>query len=539
MSPDTPSSGKPLSPEAAMGAAQDIFEKATGLGGMVPGGGAAISAGVPPASLVKFISWREGQWQCQSFGVRLLRRRENDTEAVEIESKAIKFEAKPDYLEMGEPEKQEKAWIIPVKIKEGVQLAPPGSSSQAEVSYQVGEEVRPEPPAAADLIEIKVTVTVPVKLDAPLAGATALAGMIPGGAAVVSAGLPAVELKKNITYLVQPPQVTWRKYQNHPVRLDGLPVLSSMDLEDLEADPERIILESAPLPPGWLNGVTVTAALPQASKKLEIDLARLEPAETAENTLAARLKISSRRLVVHPVAAIGHVKDVVNVRPQVLVITRSKHLGVQVFPGLPLAAQALDVAVYYQNRPAARHAWGPAQNFFTSDLAKVALIPPDKAAQPPDICTLGVALKILPDWNEPPVRWYLEEAFPGSGEESGAASLDDKLAPAAAAETTYQAPTLTCWEKQGQPDRRKIICWVGPGEAGEADPVPEHEGLFFGCPVKTEIDLAKRSRRARFKIRLGPRDLLGDSGPGRVTLQDPEGAKQSLVREFIVDIDYF
>ena len=542
MSPDQENnSGATPTPEEVMGAAQDLFEKATGMGGMIPGGGSIISSGVPAATLVKFIHWQDGAWKCQSFGVRLFRRQEKESQPIEIDPKAIKFKAKPDYLEMGEPQKQEKAWIIPMKVKEGIQITPSQSQSSQEFAYRLGEEVKPEPPRAENLIEVKVTVTVPVKVDAPLAATTALGGMIPGGGSLVSAGLPALELKKEITYLVQPPQVAWRKFQNHPIRLDGLPVTSSLDLEDLEADPERIILRSTPLPPGWLQGVTVTAALPQTSKKLQIELARIEPAEAAENTLEARLKVSSRQLVIHPVKSIGPAKDVVNVRPELLMVTQSQHLGVQVQKGLLLAAQALDVAVYYRNQPAERHDWGPAVNFFTSTLSKVALIPPDKVASPPDICTLGVALKILPNWAEPPVRWYLEEAFPGTSGESGAgaSNLDDKLGPPASLEAIYQAPSLPSWEKQGKPNVRKIICWVGGGEAGEPQPVPEHEDLYFACPLKTEIDLAKRSRRARFKIRLGPKDLLGATGAGQVFLQDPDKAIQSLVREFSVEIDFF
>jgi hypothetical protein len=542
MSPDQENnSGATPTPEEVMGAAQDLFEKATGMGGMIPGGGSIISSGVPAATLVKFIHWQNGAWKCQSFGVRLFRRQEKEYQPIEIDPKAIKFEAKPDYLEMGEPQKQEKAWIVPIKVKEGIQIAPAGSLNQQEVTYQLGEEVRSEPPAASDLIEVKVMVTVPVKVDAPLAAATALGGMIPGGESLVSAGLPALELKKEITYLVQPPQVAWRKFQNHPIRLDDLPPRSDQDLENLEEDPERVVLRSAPLPPGWQNGITVESALSQTSKKLRVQIARIEPAEAEENCLEAWIKVASQRRIYHPVESIGQRKDVVNAHVELIMITRSKHLGVQVQKGLMLSAQALDIAVYYRNQPAERHEWAPADHFFTSDLAKVAVIPLDKLNNPPDICRLGVALKILPNWSEPIVHWYLEEAYIGLvGDPSLAQpALDDKLAPEAGVETMYQSPSSVVWERGGKPHRRKVICMVGGGEENRKEPVPEHKDLYFAVPIKTEIDLAQRSRRARLKIRLGPKNLLQGKGVGDLTLKDPEGLEKSLIREFTVDIDFF
>ena len=139
----------------------------------------------------------------------------------------IRIKSDPDWLEMGEVQKEEDFLRLAVKINRGIEIRPPQQYSWnskgnikegQQVRYQVGEETKPQPPRDNELLKVQLTVTVQLQSEALLTAATAMAGMIPGGAAAVAAGLG---LSKVVTYVVQPPKVTWLASVQEPFRLSS------------------------------------------------------------------------------------------------------------------------------------------------------------------------------------------------------------------------------------------------------------------------------------------------------------------------------
>jgi hypothetical protein len=511
--------------------------------------GTASVPQVLAGDVVKNIYWDGSQWLCESFGLRVKRNQEGTLQPVEIDPKLIRVKGDPDWLEMGEVQKEEDFWLVSLKIKQGSDIRPPQQYSwNAEgnvkggqhVTYQLGEETKAQPPRANELLKVQLTVTVQLQSEALLTAATAMAGMIPGGAAAVAAGLG---LSKVVTYVVQPPKVAWIASVQEPVRLSGPNRLLEQEEEpeSLEDDPQAIWLRSLPLPPGWLEQVTVVAALAQVSRKLQIDLEKIEPLPDVEDELKAYLKVKSNRLVVCPRDDLPSESTFPNAQIELIMITRSLYLGTQVQKGVMVVAEALNVAVYYRNMPIKAHDWQSAQNFFRQDLSKVAVIPKDKLSSPPDLCQLGVRLNFpVKKWPAPAVHWYTEEEFEAieteaAGEGGG---LDDKFQQPVNLETIYQAPSLESWDAAGKPAIRKIVCLVSSGLPGPAEPVPDHQDLYFVAPVETEIDLVQRTRKVRLKIRVGPKDLMADGAINAMDLKDPAGVEQSLIREFFVDLDF-
>ena len=346
------------------------------------------------------------------------------------------------------------------------------------------------------------------------------------------------------------PKVTWTVSQREPFRLSGpgrAPGQEEEEIKDLEDDPQAIVMRSNPLPPGWLSQVTVEAALAKISQKLEVAIKKIEPLADPGDGLGARLKLKSNKLVLHPVAEVDPVKIYVrNAQLELVMVTRSPSLGVQVQKGLLTPAQALDVAIYFRNMPGKAHDWRAAQYFFQHDMSKVAVIPKEKSGAPPDPCLLGLSLVHLKDWPEPLVRWFKAEEFQAveTGEAqapdtSPAAALNDTFQQATDREATYQAPTEDSWEAAGKPALRRIVCLVSSGAVGPGAPVPEHPDLYFVAPVETEIDLVKRSRKVRLKIRIGPKDFLAQGSVQQLNLKEPAQVEKALVREFTLDLDFF
>jgi hypothetical protein len=516
--------------------------------------GSPDSTPAPAGDVVKNISWDGSQWVCESFNLRVKRYLEGSLQPVEIDAKMITVKAEPDWLEKGEVQKQEDSWLINLNVKHGANIRPPGPPTPAAadggpppVDYKVGEEVKPQPPRDQEKLQVQLTVTVQLQVEATQAAVTAMLGMVPGGAATVSAGLG---LSKLLTYVVQPPKVTWTVSQREPFRLSGpgrAPGQEEEEIKDLEDDPQAIVVRSNPLPPGWLSQVTVEAALAKISQKLEVAIKKIEPLADPGDGLGARLKLKSNKLVLHPVAEVDPVKIYVrNAQLELVMVTRSPSLGVQVQKGLLTPAQALDVAIYFRNMPGKAHDWRAAQYFFQHDMSKVAVIPKEKSGAPPDPCLLGLSLVHLKDWPEPLVRWFKAEEFQAveTGEAqapdtSPAAALNDTFQQATDREATYQAPTEDSWEAAGKPALRRIVCLVSSGAVGPGAPVPEHPDLYFVAPVETEIDLVKRSRKVRLKIRIGPKDFLAQGSVQQLNLKEPAQVEKALVREFTLDLDFF
>lgn len=318
-------------------------DKATDTWGKGYGGEPAVWPGVSAETLVKSIRWEwddgeeKWKWKCEDFGVRCLRKTDGGQQWVEIDPDGIKFNAEPDWLVMGKPQKQEKAWNIPVFVRnwavEGLAPSPsPPSPPETKVAhyevqnhYGVGEEVKPQPPEDVDPIKIKVTVTSPVKMDAPLAAATALGGMIPGGEKTVSAGLPGVErpsvkLKKEITYVVNPnpPKVTWR-LEYSPLVFEDYPPLNEGPKE-LEKAPMGIDLSAEPLPPGWQGRESITVKV-AIGKEVEVYLKDVVDGMTGSSEFGYACNF---------MVALKPEVEQVDADVELVVITSSRHLGIQV-----------------------------------------------------------------------------------------------------------------------------------------------------------------------------------------------------------------
>lgn len=498
--------------------------------------------------LVKTISWDGSQWVCESFCLRVKRNQAGTLQPVEIDPKMIRIKSDPDWLEMGEVQKEEDFWRLAVKIKPGIEIRPPQQYSWdskgnikegKQVRYQVGEETKPQSPKENELLKVQLTVTVQLQSEALLTAATAMAGIIPGGAAAVAAGLG---LSKVVTYVVQPPKVTWLASVQEPFRLSGPGnvLVQEEKPETLENDPQAIKVWTYSLPPGWLEQVTVVAALSQVSQKLQIELEKIEPTPEVEDELGAYLRVKTNRLVLCPRDDIPAKANFPNAFIELIMITQSRYLGVQVQKGAYAAAEALNVAIYFRTMPAKAHDWQPAMNFFAQDLSKVAVIPKDKLTSPPNLCLLGVQLRHQDNWPPPAVNWFTEDEFEDLEMETsgGGGGLDDKFQEPANPTTVYQAPGLDSWEAAGKPALRIIVCLVGSGPPGPSEPVPDHKDLYFTAPVETEIDLVERTRKLRLKIRIGPKEFMTPDGLAKLNLYQPAEVEKSLIRDFTVDLEF-
>jgi hypothetical protein len=500
----------------------------------------------PPNATVRRIFWNGTEWECEPFNLRVVKRLSGGTSPVDIDPKGIHLKSDPDWIELAEPEKQLDSWLIPVRLKPGVVIAPARQAAFTDVggslhtaTFRVGKEVPPKPPVQNQLMAVNVTVSVQVLADTLMAGVLAAAGGVaPGVGGAIAAGMG---LTGSLRYVVQPPVVKWTVTQKRPFRLAGLAgqTLTTEIGEDVDdSDPDAIVLRAEPLPPGgWDDLATVDVGLTDKSEKLDVVIAAIEADAEDKEHLAGRLTLQSRKLVVHPTGAVdaGN-KDIVGL--ELTAVTRSRNLGTQVQKGLFVDAEPLDCAVYLRNEPPKSHEWKPADDFFLSDLNKIAPVPDDAVNSPPAISTLGIRLTSPPQWGSPDVHWYTEDQFRTLENTTWRETpLDDRVQEPTALETIYQAPSKKSWEAAFKPNFVKVVCLVGePGDNPSAAPVPDWPDLYFRVPIESDVQLAERLRKVRVKVRIGPKDMMqSTTGP---LVDVPVETRDGLVRTFTVDLRF-
>jgi hypothetical protein len=538
---------------------------------------------------VKRISWDGTKWVCDDFEVRVWRCFGDKRELANIDPNdpsSIQLTSNPDWLAIGTPVKKVDTWWVPVTIKPGVTVAPgvdPMFSPEAGINdptlplqpdgtsplgnapqFHITDDfnVAPEPPQK--VLTVSATVTVKIKIDAPLDQAMAAAGMFPGAMAI-SAGIAPVTLTAPIRYEVTPPTLEWTvapdqlvllngKSSAHAARPSALPDDGGQRVADFSArlDPVtgsgkagndvRLVLDTRP--PGWNQSLSVWVGIAEKSRKLAVRATALQPAPQAPpGSIEALLHIESDRLVIHKESEIDP-KAIPDPQTDIelFVVTRSPWLGTVVQRGLMIDALALDTAIYFSNMPLASHQFQPADFMDWDDLHKVVVTPKDLVSNPPDLCLLAVRLDYLANWDEPPIHWYTEDEFeniyynPTPGHDY---VLDDKFEPANARQAIYHAPTMDAWTSANKPDERTIICLVGPGK--DTEEVPDHADLYFTAPVETDLDLIDRLRKVRLKIKLGPLDPVAagqaDGRTVQLDLKNPD-IQGALVREFYLDLEF-
>jgi hypothetical protein len=546
---------------------------------------------------VKKISWNGAYWVCDSFEVRVWRcwsKDKRDLADIDPDDPtSVQLTSDPDWLAVGKPVKKVDTWWVPVGIKQGITVAPsyapvpspeaatadptlslnmPAPGTDPAATSTLGDaphfditddfNVAPEPPQK--VFSVSATVTVKIKIDAPLDQAMAAAGMFPGAMAI-SAGIAPVTLTAPIRYEVTPPTIQWIASSDRPVLLNGKPSASAarpsafpdggaqaiagspIRLDDVTRDDVRLVVDK--MPPGWNQFLSVQAGIAEKSRKLAVRATALQPAPHAPpGSLEARLHIISEKLVINNVTDIAPAaipEPQTDIELFVVTRSRSPWLGTVVQRGLLIDALALDTAIYFSNMPLASNQFQPADSMVWDDLHCVAVTPKDLVSNPPDPCLLAVRLDYLAHWDEPPIHWHTKDEFenisynPTPGHDW---VLDDKFESANARQAIYHAPTMDAWTSAEKPDYRTIICLVGPGK--DTEEVPDHPGLYFTAPLETELGLIYRLRKVRLKIKLGPTasgqaaGLAGVAGGNvQLDLRNPD-IQGALVREFYLDLEF-
>jgi hypothetical protein len=458
-------------------------------------------AGSPPAS--KSIKWVNGKWECEPFVLRLWQMRGEQEVPVDIDPKGVSVSDEKKWLEMGTPSaRPDKSLLVPVLVRAGAVVAL--QQTKVPATFQVGKLPRECPPTVQ--LETTVEVTLRVKPTAAVAAAAA-AGMMPGGAEVISAGIPDIVLKGTACYKVEPPKVKYSLICRKPVPLSGGP------------RPAIVTLKSEPLPPGWTDGVKVTCALPpKRSSRLALTMS-IPPSPGAEtDLLQTDLQFASDRLVLRPAEEVSfQPDDTPNVQLDLYVATSSAALGTQ-FQTIQLPCQALEVCLYFADTPAHKFDW--------NDDTKVRVIERDAKTVDPR-SKLAIQLRWFAEWQpSPALQWELVKG------KADPRQLDDQFREEKNGKGTYQAATEDVWKECLRPRKRGFICRVGPEP--KTVPIPEEPDLYYSLEIKSVIRMVGPFR-ARLKLRLGPDDVLQKNNLDLVDSQ----VVNALVREFTLDAVFY
>jgi hypothetical protein len=535
-------------------AAASALAAASGMPGGVWAASAAL--GQPVSGVVKRIKWEKTEWTCEDMVICVYRCTKGVKtlfDGIDVDKVAIK--ADPDYLEMAAPPTREgEAWRVRVKVKEGVTVSPrwsPQAGPPPEFFISKKNNPRDEPPRAK--VQVKVTVYCPLAMAlSATAAATAAAGMIPGGPAVVSAALGGggPVLSKDVIYEVVPPRIHWNAEQEpeNPVRLcgpNGMPVKGdplayAPEPVELSADPEVIRLRSDPLPPGWNDSILVGGALNDKSNALEIVANKFagDPEPKVE-VLSALLKIASNKLILKHVDSMEEPHTPTPMKNiEWVVQTYTRHLGNQV-ETVTLSSLPLEMCCYFCSVPVADHVAHPARTFPWTNQSKVGLVPNKRAADPPDTSEMQLRLKSLADWHMPAAHWYFPEEFaalnpPLGGDAPRDKTLDHKLRSPADATAFYVGPTKKSWEDNTKPEDVEVICVVGPDNEDKPVGMGHDKDLYFSAVLKEKISLAG-PRVAVLKITVVPTNAKKKDD---IDLNDASYYEQGLTKSFKVNIQY-
>jgi hypothetical protein len=456
------------------------------------------------SSTAKKITWDQGSWNCEDLTLTVKYTVGNQEHVVPILPKDVSIQFDPAWLESGDPQPQaDKSLIVPVRVKPDALISPPGPEGPVEYRIGAEEDIAPAPPSKR--IQVKVMVAVQIRpaslVDAfPVAGIPIVMPMMQEFVKVPSNLPPLPPLRGTATYVDEPPQIEWQPpNEDFRVRLSG------------KQDPQPLELHGAKdLPPGWLSSATVIFAICGKSKKLELSL-ETQPLDCTEGELARVVEFASSRLCLFPVGDTP-CEDSSHASIQFAVITTSPWLGTQVRE-MELKAQALEVALFFEDTPADRLDW--------NKRASLAVVSKSREDNPSGLSQLRVWLKRPPGWDPPRVHWELREDD----------SLGDRFAPPDGAESMYVAPARDPWVAADRPASRTVLCLVGDGEGRQPEPVPEHEGLFFYMPLESTVVIGEGGKKKlHLRVRIRPSEL------GKLNLQDP-AVKESFVKEFYLDIN--
>lgn len=513
--PQNPNPGPAAIPDAA----RDALGLGMGLAGAVPGGGWAVQSALG-AGGEKKIAWDGSAWRCDDLRIRLKRFVNGVAQTVDFSPQSLTIVDDRGWLVPGEAIKEGDAWRIPLAIRDGAVVAPPVAGGPPNFGT-ANANARPQPPGSH--VQIKVTVTAEIDMNS-IAFATAAAGMIPGGAGVIAAGLPPITLTSSIPYHVVPPRVSWSLDQEQPIPLAGAGGLMGLDYAnpgdggyaEVIGAGSVVTLVSGELPPGWLGGATVGCTVTRKSAMLGATVVGLSPKTVTDTSIVATAQISTSRLILHPVAEMAHDRDTVNAQIVVRVVTSGAYLGTQI-QDLSCDAQALDVCWYFKNVPAARFEW--------TNATRLRIKPPTRLENPPVSSRMKFDLRFLIGWSPPPVRYSKPED-----------DLDDLVLAPESPMTEYRAPGRNSWRANGSPTRRSITCMLGTGD--ETVPVPEHHDLdlFYSVRLEAPIEL-QPIRKAHVVVRIGPSDLMAEAGANKgLDLANP-GILDAILRTFHLHFD--
>ena len=215
-------------------------------------------------------------------------------------------------------------------------------------------------------------------------------------------------------------------------------------------------------------------ALSQVSRKLQIELEKIEPTPAVEDTLGAYLKVKTNRLVLCPRDDIPAKATFPNAQIELITITQSRYLGVQVQKGVYAAAEALNVAIYFRTSRAKAHDSAAGDEFFCPGSLQSGGLFPKIASLPPRIlCLLGRVA--TPGESAPPaVHWYTEDEFEDleMAISGGGDGLDDKISGTSQPHHRLSSPGPAPGEAANKPALRIIVCLVGAGPPGPSEAGP-------------------------------------------------------------------
>jgi hypothetical protein len=503
----------------------------------------------------KKITWKQNAWVCDPIPVRLYSEQQGKREYLVLQNEGLFIEDSLGWLEIEKIEagQNKAASIVPRVKKDRINEIKPPESGSKQPDFIAGRppervdfpEVAPDAMMAEGLLKERRT---------PLS--TSVTIRYRPSRQVVSADNknPVPEVKGEVIFEVDPPQLSWSIEQESPIRLSG------------QGKPEKIRIFST-IPDGWERDLEVYCSLPEKCEE-EIGLkvtdanekprgltggtepAGPNPGASLPNfkTLTAELTITSsfpcfstlsEQVEQFPISIVS-TSDFIgrsidepffSIIPQYIAI----HLGPWFAENYPWDKQPVRVI----RRKRQKRTRNGMDGLWEDDAGRDRWSIPERSK-------INISLGTPKGWDIPRVLWKMGEPakeqefdlIDGFTDAKGYGISPESGVP----KTMYRAPDQEDWDLKDKPTERSFYCLVGSSQEDldqgkEVEIEIENPKVKFRLPLyrvsllKSVIHLKEPLPVAVIKLTISPKDL-----PLKLDYFNPKVA-ESFRRDVFVEID--